>query len=114
MPPREPQVRIDAKRDQPPRNRDQAGFAGGRACADRRVADVVQRLPAAWAPALDGKSRVFGEVPLDGLGIADDQRRVKIRARNARMQCQQTLGAFGTAVGRRFDERDPRRRRTRG
>ena len=46
----------------------------------------------------------FGEAPLDGLGIADDQRRVEVRARDPRMQREQALGAIGSTVGRRFDE----------
>ena len=73
----------------------------------------MQRLPAAWAAAVKGMSRVFGKSPFDKLrtapfdrsSVADDQCRVEVGARHARMQREQTLCAIGSPVGRGFDER---------
>ena len=104
MPPGEPQVGIGAELDESACNRDQAAFATAGARSDRRVADIVQRLPAAWAAALGCKLRPFGEPPLDRVAISKDQRRVDVRARNRRIQREQALCAIGAAVGRRFDE----------
>ena len=64
----------------------------------------MERLPAARAAALGRKRGMRCEQPLDCLDIADKQRRVEVRARDPRMQCEQPFGAIGSPVGCRLDE----------
>ena len=68
------------------------------------MTDVVERFPAARAAGRRRERGLGGHPALDLPGIAEQQRGVERGAGDARMECEQALGAVAAAAGRRFDE----------
>src|SRR5262249_48299385 len=48
--------------------------------------------------------RLSGEPSLDRVGVAEEQRRVEIRVRDAWMEREEPLGALGATIGCRLNE----------
>src|SRR5205085_4397596 len=98
MEPGELRVWIDAEADETARD------VGETAGADGRVADIVNRQPAA-RPARSGcEGRILRESSIHRGGVTEDERGVEIRGRDLWMQGEDALSAITAVVGRRFQE----------
>ena len=104
MQPGKPGVRIHALGDEASGDRRESSGALGGAVRHRRVADVVNRLPAARSTGFGGERRILVESRRDARGVAEHQRGVEIRRGDPRMQSENPLGPVAAPVGGRFEE----------